>query len=340
MKRRSRTLPRVSLAVAAAVWAAGCGPALELHAGIAAQTTDVLLGTPLTPPQAADSNGPPIIPAYAGVPALAAPALPGAVPFVIHVPPPGPCPDANPFAVPPDPETPTITNAAPAGTFRYRTKGTAKVDGHVTSRLGGNGLWLTAPEKPSVPAETYQFSITHPSFGGATVTNTYAVLPPGTDQNVSVPQTPLNPSETVTAYGGLYLARVETKSGNTTSTFAPAAPGVELLQIPAVVNAIWQSQATDPTSMISESLSGKSLGDVRVNACGTKLDAWEVQLSATITGLDENLTETDDLDIATEYGGLILSINQTVTGTTQGHQVEQSYEATINSLKPAAKAAK
>jgi hypothetical protein len=338
--KRTRAVPlRVGLAVAAAVWAAGCGPALELHAGISAEATNVLLGTPLTPPEVASSNGPPVIPAYAGVPALPAPTLPGQPPLVFPVTPPSACPDPSPFAAPPTAVTTTITNAAPAAAFAYRTKGTAKVDGKVTSALSGNAVWETADESPSVPAESRQFSVSHKSFDGSTVTNTYSVVPPATDQNASVPQTPFTPSETVSAQGGLYLSKVETKSGNTTSTFAPAAPGVELLQLPAFASSTWQSQATDPSSMISETVTGKNLGNVRVNACGTKLDAWQAQLSATIMGLNESLTETDTLSIATEYGGLILSIEQIVQGTTQGHEIEQTYTATINSLRPVRKAA-
>jgi len=310
-----------------------CGPQLQLHAGIQLQATNVALGVPLTSSRLPAGGQPPVVPAYPGVPPIA-PAGPTTLPPVAT---PSPttaptCPPTSPFAVPPQPVTATVEGGLVTGALKYLVAGYSTVDGTKTV-LKETQLWRVTESTP-LPGETESFSVNHPSFGGSTITTTYAVVPQPSSQTVDVPETPANKSITLEATGGLYLTKVVTRSGNTSATFAPNAPGVQIASQPIGNGATWSSTAADPESQQSETASGNDIGDDRVDACGTKLDAEKVSQTASILGVNENLTETDILHVATEYGGLPIAIDQSVTGTSNGHQIEQHLIATIASITP------
>jgi hypothetical protein len=235
--------------------------------------------------------------------------------------------------VPAVPVTAGISREVTAAGYQYRTHGTAKVDGKVTERLRGTQLWRVKRISTSLPLEMSAFTVSRPTFGGGTTTSTFTVIPPLSQENISIPQTPLNPAITLQTFGGLYLTSTVTKSGNSTSSFAPLPPGIELLQTNAAPGQSWLSAAVDPASTLAEEAQGSNVGDVRVNGCGKKYDAWKVRVTSTVLGLSERLTEVDTLSIGSEYGGLILAEQQHITGSTGGHQIDQVLTATINSLK-------
>lgn len=313
----------VSLGVVVAV--AGCGPANNIEAGVMPLVTDVLLGAPIQ--HEAKHDVP--IPSFPGV-APTGPVVPPAPPVV----PPVPllaCPPADPNKFPPRAVTQMLNRPPAEGRYSYRQHGYAERNGKRVAKLPKHAVWRVREIKPPLPTESYAFSITAPSFQGGTTTTDYAVMKPPVNITQTVPATNITIQP---IGGGIYLTRIVTRSHGATSTFAPLAPGVQLIGQPMIPGATWTGIGVDITHSVTMSVSGKVVGDKHVNACGQQLDAWRVRVTSTIFGLSENVRQIETYDVGSEYGGLFLAVQRQVGGTLAGQSFAQTIGATINSIKP------
>ena len=323
--KSSRRLLATGVALAAL---AGCGPSVDLATGIHQQVTDVLLGAPIH--HALDPNDVPV-PSFPGVVATGPvlPTPPTATPAPILA----ACPAADPLAYPPRAATQTLNCAPKPGRYAYRQHGTAKVGGKRVASLQKDAIWRVRTIKAPLPTESYAFSVTAPSFDGSTTTTDYAVMKPVVNISQTIPPTNIGIQP---IGGGIYITKIVTHSHGATSTFAPLSPGVEVIGQPLTNSATWQGIGIDVTHALTMSIAGKVVGNHHVNACGQQLDAWRVQVKTTVFGLSENLSQTETYDVGSEYGGMLLAVKRSISGTTGGQNVEQEMTATINSIKPVA----
>jgi hypothetical protein len=307
--------------------AVACGPSVDLAAGVKNLPTDVLLGAPVRHAVAQHPDDVPV------------PSFPGVTPTAPE-PPPEPvvppvpvlaCPPADPNAFPPRAATQSLNRPPAPGRYAYRQRGTAKADGKRVASLPRKATWTVRKIEPPLPTQPYAFSVTSPSFQGATTTTDYAVMKPVINISQTIPATNIGIQP---IGGGIYVTRIVTRSHGATTTFTPLTPGVQLIGQPLVPKATWTSIGVDIVHSLTMTVRGEVVGKTQVNACGQKLDAWRVKVATTIFGLSENLTQTERYDVGSEYGGLLLSVRRSIAGTTGGQRVEQEMSATINSVKP------
>ena len=321
--KAKRRLLAVGISVAAV---AGCGPSVDIATGVRSQVTDVLLGAPIH--HALGKDAP--VPSFPGL-APTGPVLPTPPPATVVPPVLVACPAADPLAYPPKAATSLLSKPPVAGRYAYRQHGTAKANGKRVAILAKHATWRVRSLRPPLPTESFAFSITAPTFDGATTTTDYAVMKPVINISQTIPPTNIGIQP---IGGGIYVTRIVTRSRHATSTFAPLSPGVLLIGQPLTNGATWQGLGVDISHALTMTTSGSVVGNHHVNACGKQLDAWRVKVSTTVLGLSENLTQTETFDVGSEYGGMLLAVRRTISGTTGGQRVEQQMTATINSLKP------
>lgn len=318
---------RRAVAVAAALAAvAACGPANDIESGVVPLVTDVLLGAPVH--QHANPHDVPI-PSYPGVAPTAqvvkhAPPIVPATPVLA-------CPPADPNAFPPQAASQMLNHPPKPGRYSYRQHGYAKRDGKRVAKLSKQAMWRVRAIKPPLPSYSYAFTVTAPSFQGAVTTTTYAVMRPPINVNQTVPATSLTIQP---IGGGIYITQIVTRSHGATSTFQPLPPGVQLIGQPFINGLTWTGIGVDVAHSLTMSVTGKVVAKQPVNACGQQLDAWRVEVSSTIYGLSENVSQTETYEVGSEYGGLFLAVHRVVSGTLSGHAFAQSSAATINAIKP------
>jgi hypothetical protein len=90
--------------------------------------------------------------------------------------------------------------------------------------------------------------------------------------------------------------------------------------MPSPVNAssgaVFASSATDPNSLTTMTATGNVLGKKRIDVCGTLVDTWTVQLSGALTGPSFRYQFAWRQQIATQYGGV--DVEDQLTLTTPG----------------------
>ena len=198
-------------------------------------------------------------------------------------------------------------------------KGTAQRTLPAGQSVQFDGL-VTRTYSESRPADATQFgagSFTYDvteTSGTTTVVNTYLVSPHG---------------GAITA--GFYLAQVQSSTGDGggTNVFAPTTP-VELMPFPAVEQTTFHGAGSDPRSQTSMALNGTVVGKKRLNFCGVGVDSWEVQLNGQLAS-PVSVTNVSDLllDIATQYGCVIMHDELTQNGTDTGGQFTSTRTNTI-----------
>lgn len=302
---------RVLLPLLAAICAlCACGPTLPIKAGLAPAGANVFFGQPYAPsplPVPAGANPLPEFPAPLE-PALASLPPSGSRPA---------CPAASPLAGPLQ-SAPVVPSGGPApGDYVYRVSG--------SQTLNGKRVPLPAAETRTVKKVAkitdtatgsvhWQFAVAE-GLGDMTTTMVYDLEPGG-------------PAP------GLYLLQITDSAGD---SFTPSA-GIQLMPFPAAAgisypSANWaQGSGVDPIHDEAMSIqSGAVLGEARVDACGTVLDSWQVEIKGTIgdahgttcpTGGSCGQQRSFDLtfDDGTLYGGLVLA----------DHLVETGVDATTN----------
>ena len=325
-----RALPFVLLAVAMTA----CGPRVDVQTSVTSQLTSILLGAP----KIIATPGVPVQAPAPSFPGIAAPppvSIVAAPPPVVPVPvtvPPLKCPALSGLVFPKVPAQP-LSAAAPAqGLYPYRQSGSSVQDSDPAVLLKGTDLRPVLSQSPATGA-TYTFNMIARGFGNTQVATTYSLVPPPTNQSVTVPGSAVgNPPETVQTTGGLYIQKIVRTDPSGSYVFAPVGPGVEVFQEPAAAGATWSSSASDPNAQLSDFVQGSISGHAVANACGQAIDTWQVTLTQMILGPSQNETIQQTLLVAPQYGCLIVDEVDKTTGTWNGHTITQRVHATLNTV--------
>ena len=128
---------------------------------------------------------------------------------------------------------------------------------------------------------------------------------------------------------GIYLKQVKSVRGQSSSTFAPS-PELELAAFPFVRGASLTSSGVDPQSATSMQFTSTVTGKARVDACGTPLDSWVLELKdGKLINPTQNLTFSATYNMGTEYGGLLLRERTAFAGTDGSDGVSRTNTSTI-----------
>ena len=300
-----RRTPALALAGAALV-TAGCGP----HAALQLNMRQVSLTVPRVLAPAVTLVPPTPITAPLPVPPLPSPpSIPSYIPPAAPKMP--PCPKASEFAVPAEPASVDVSTGPAAAVYFQSSSGTysgsaakppsGKLDAPVVSQLS------TLPQTTSSTGQVSDNwlvsrvdTATH-----ATTLEAYQLA------------TPSGSGQTVTP--GIYLTGLKWKDPvRGELSFVPVGGGVEILPSPvnASSGAVFASSATDPNSLTTMTATGNVLGKKRIDACGTLVDTWTVQLAGTLTGPSFRYQFAWRQQIATQYGGV--DVEDQLTLTTPG----------------------
>ena len=320
------------------------GPVIPLQVGTQTVPVAVVLGQreavqqapsapiALPPPIAV---GPPVIVRVTPPPATPTPTATPTTPSPVD---PGPCPDFSPV----DPVVAadgTIPAPPAPATYPYRTSITATA-GEVEETYEGDVDWtISEPTEPGTQGE-YRFEVAVTIDGTDVTTTTYLVAPDGvTLSNETVEGTvegvtgPLPPKPSVALQSGMYTESVEAPDG---SIFRPQPP-LLVAPFPMITGEAYNVAATDGDTSISYVL---SIGErVKVNACGTPVQGWRVDLTdgrydtVASNGTAQTATFTRTITLATQYGGLIVEDQSLIEGTTfAGGNNTRAEHFTINVL--------
>lgn len=313
----------VVLLAVLAVSATACGPDIPIEVGIRDYSTDIVYGaqrqpTALPPPVPAANPSPgfpgfivPPPPASA-VTSLPPPPLPTLPPAVVA------CPVDDPFDFPAEPATRTIVASPTAGVYTFRQGGTFVVGDQ--------------PPRP-LPAESLRQIrdvVADPESGDLTYDVVIESLGDTTTSSYAVRQTTGDPS-----LDGVFLTRVVTRRADGSADEFTPVSGARIIALPAGPSVSWNDAAIDPLRGSSLVVQGTVVDKGRVNACGTVLDAWTVEVTGRLLGPDKDLLVTATYQVGTQFGGFVLADQVTITGTDGGVQVELQSTATVNAIDPA-----
>ncbi|MCU1591896.1 MAG: hypothetical protein JWP11_3152 [Frankiales bacterium] len=317
--RRAALLGLALLATACA------GPQRPVDIGFKEVPSDVILGahaTPSSAPVPSPTSGSSTAPPPPSVVALPPPTFDvgpePSPPAPLPVP---PCPTADPLQAPAR-EAPTSIAAPPAkASYVFRNVGSYSVSGAdarkgafpaTSLRVVGNVV------RSSDTNFTYDVS---ESLSGVTTTTTYDVV-----------GTSLVPAALP---AGIYLKQVKSVSSASSSTFAPQ-PELELAGFPLVRGTSVSSSGVDPQTATSMQFTSTVTGKTRVDACGTPLDSWVLDVTAgKLLSPTQNLDFTATYDMGTQYGGLFLRERTAFAGMDGSDGISRTNTATITSTPKA-----
>jgi hypothetical protein len=324
---------RLLMLLAAATLSAGCaGPDRPLSVGFKEVPSNVVLGTQASPAAAGPATGPSLPP---GLPPLALPPPPSVVslpPPTFQVPdpsrplaPPVPqptataCVFADPLAAPAL-EAPATVSARPAqAQYVYRNAGTFTQSG-ADARTGSfPALSLRGVSAALEDPDGSGFLFTVTEFGDTTVETTYLV----------VERQPLPTDEPP----GLYAAQVTTRSSDGQQEVFDPTPDLQLAAFPLVRGARVEARGVDPRTQTVESFVSTVTGKARVDACGTPLDSFTLELTeGRLVSPTDDLTFNATYQVGTQFGGLVLRDAVAFAGTTGGAGVSRTRTSTINQV--------
>jgi len=337
---------RIGLCVLAAFGLAACGPIAPVATDVKQAGANVFYGVPTPSPL---PSLPPIIHYLNPVQTFPAPVEqpPVVPPVTLAIPTPNPCPSLSPLSFPAAEATAAALRPPAAGTYPFRHSATLTTNpGTATQKvvsLPQSGTREVTNVSALGSAQDFSFDVVD-TYNGVVTTTSYHLYPQGAAGALPA---------TSGVAPGVYITGVVTRDPGDTSkdmTFTPVSPGVEIFPFPASASATWESAGTDPLTGTTEVVgptatnpqgTGTVVDHVRVNACGTAIDAWE----ATMQGEEEyaqggpngtvNFTLT--IDMATQYGGLIVgdTLVEDYTDQQSGVSTDYAAAATINVL-PAA----
>jgi hypothetical protein len=269
---------------------------------------------------------------------------PPVLPPTLIIPPQDPCPPLPQLSFPAVEATSVALRPPAPGTYPFRHTGALTTNPGTTSQkvvsLPQSGTRQVTNVSAVGSGQDFSFDVVD-TYNGVVTTTSYHLYPQGTASALTVGGG---------VAPGVYITAVVTRDPGDASkdmTFTPLSPGVEIFPFPASPTATWKSVGTDPLTGTTEVVgptatdpqgTGSVVDHRRVDACGTPVDSWE----ATMQGEEEyarggpnstvNFTLT--IDMATQYGGLIVGDSLVLNYTDQQTGVPTNYfaGATINVL--------
>ncbi|HVL80148.1 MAG TPA: hypothetical protein VM840_00975 [Actinomycetota bacterium] len=318
-----RTPRPAAILIALLLVATGCGgPPNPIQAGVKEFPTDVLLGS--TEGSPAPSSVAPA-PIEEPAPILVRPLtdFPSDEPRPVPTPAPA-CPAADPLSSPaneafsdPAGSPPTTATYAFRNEGRYSVKATTETAGV----YAGSERSVRDVRRDGI---AYEFTVSD-TLGSAT---RYRVVP---RTGSAVPQAE-DP--------GLYIVSISSQTPEKVDTFTPVQP-MRLAGFPLSNGDRVQSTGASPTGstvMRFDSTIGRLHPDEpgrrdpkgRVDACGSLLDIWWIDVAGTIRGANKNLTFTTLFAFGPQYGGLMLEERWKVSGTDAGATVSSERRSVIS----------
>lgn len=312
----------MAIAAASAAAAACAGPVEPLNVQTQALPVGLVLGqhaavvqAPLAPVS--------LPPRPVGQQVFTPPAVPPATP--VGKPHLGPCPAFDPLA------PVGIVNTAPSKpplptSYTYRSKIDSNTAGTKASYDGPTKWTVSQSSAPnSVGDYTFQTAVKVP-VAGFSKTTTYEVVPTGVQAageqvppgNIGGnPEGQLPTSAPVIAspeQPGIYLAGVSEDTGSSSTSFVPASP-IPLVQFPIQVGASFTTSGTDGNSVISYTSTVTKL--TKVNACGTPVGAWQVDLTSGSMSSDSQpqVAFTETLFFAPQSGCIVVGDSYSSSGS-------------------------
>jgi hypothetical protein len=311
---------RRAAAVAVLLLVTACGgPQRQVDIGIKEVPSDVVLGAHATPspapgPTATPGSTTPPPPSVVALPPPTFEVGPEPTPTLVAPSPPS-CGTANPLEAPAREAPPTISAPPVKALYVFRDVGSYAVSGADARKGTFPATSLRTVGNIVRSSDTsFTFDVAE-LLGDVTTTTTYDVV--GT---AVVP---------AALPAGIYLKQVKSVRGQSASTFAPS-PELELAGFPLVRGAAVTSSGVDPQTATSMRFTSTVTGKARVDACGTPLDSWVLELTGgKLINPTQNLDFSATYNVGTEYGGLLLRERTAFAGTDGSDGVSRTNTATI-----------
>jgi len=302
--RRTRAVSAVVMCVAALA-STGCGP----HAALQLDMKQVSLTIPRVLAPAVTLVPPAPITVPLPVPPIPQQNIPS------YIPPAAPktpaCPKAGEFATPAEPASVDVSTGPTSAIYFQSSKGS--YSGSAAKPSSGK---LEAPVVSQVASLPQTTSSTGQVSDNWLVSRVDSVTRATTLEAYQL-ATPSGSGQTVTP--GIYLTGMKWKDPvRGELSFVPVGGGVEIMPSPVNTSstAVFASSATDPNSLTTMTATGNVLGRKRIDVCGTLVDTWTVQLSGVLTSPNFRYQFAWRQQIATQYGGL--DVEDQLTLTTPG----------------------
>lgn len=342
-------LRRTTTLVLLGALAAGCGRPADLAVGMKRYPTDLAVSDPTTTTAAPAPGRPSVSPGFPSpVPFPTAGPLDAAIVRQASQPPPTlppsvsaeACPQADPF-VPPARDAPDKVSAPPAaGTYQFRNDGgfTAKSKPPRSGRYPS--LVSRTVGNASSSGSTFAFDVGI-ATGNITTTTSYLIVPESSVPGAGTPVPQAGKVDVaVPGQAGLYVQRIVTRYPDGRSDVLDPSPDLLLLPLPVTAGVVFQASGVDQARQIRIQYRGRvgrsrPEGGVdprlRVDACGTVLDSWLVDITAgRLEGNGMSLDFAGRYGIGTQYGAISLDDLVTYEGTVDGVATTSSNRATIN----------
>lgn len=229
---------------------------------------------------------------------------------------PGPlalCPEASPFAFPRKDAGNVVEPPAPAGPYDFRAAGAIK---RGTATIPYPAVIRRTVEDVMISADgsTSQYS-TVERYANITVRTTIRAEP--------------------TQIGLASMQIADPVAG--TMDFTPVTP-VKIFPVPPrAVDPLgrpvttWRGAGSDPVHGSTMTVDGTIKDRERIDACGVLVDSWLVTADVRLAGPLVNQQWTWRLNVATQYGGLIVAERVQSTGTIGLTDYARDLTATVNS---------
>jgi hypothetical protein len=286
-----------------ALAATACGPHVALHLNM--RQVDLTFPRVLTPAQNLVPPAPLIIP----VPVPPIPVFTTPIQPVVPPPQTNACPKAGPFAVPAEPASVLLDKPPAPATYFQSSKGSYSGSGATPAAGKLTSPYITS--LTSLPATTSQ---------SGQQSDNWLVKRTDTGTGASefeLFQLALPASSSLAVSPGLYLSALKWKDPvrGGDLTFVPSGSGVEILPSPVSTgsNPSFASSATDPNTFTTMTTAGTVTGQQRIDVCGTLVDTYTTQLTGTLTTPNFQWQFAWRLQIATQYGGVVVEDDMTLT---------------------------
>lgn len=310
------------LLLVSALGLSACGPTQHVQLSLRNYVSNLTYGgekTPAPAPPVSGASLTPTFPSFIQPPAVLTPTpTPAPTPVAPLPSVTASCPSAGPDSFPAVQASSRVPGPPSPGTYFFRQTGHYDMDGQ--SGTAASQVIRVVTDVATQSDGDYTFDVDEAN--GNVLTQT----------SYEVQQTTGS-----TSTDGLYITGVITKEADgTIDQFSPE-PAIRIMPLPAsAAQTQFTSAGVDPIHGVTEEISGTMEGHTDVNACGTVLDSWQVQVTGKIISASESLDLTASYDIGTQFGGLSLADMVTLTGKDSDGTVDQTSTDIIDSAPPVA----